>query len=360
MWKNNRVAQALGIEFPIVQGPFGGGISSVALASAVSNAGGLGSFGAHMLGPQQILETAADIRKHTQRPFALNLWVPKADELIAPTEAEFEAAVRRLAPYYESLGTALPKLSDYKMPRFEDQAAAILEARPAAFSFIYGIPSPEILAECRRRGIVTLGCATNVEEAKALEAAGVNIIVASGAEAGGHRASFLGDPLESPSISALVPQVADSVKVPVVAAGGIADGRGFLSALVLGASGVQVGTAFLACEESNASAAHREALRRESARYTALTRVFSGRYARGIKNTFMSEMRPFENEVPRYPLQNWLTGSIRSAAAKMGRAELMGLWAGQNAPLVRHNKASDVVRYLVEGAEAARSSIGRL
>lgn len=347
-----RVTERLKIKHPIIQGPFGGGLSSSKLAAAAANAGGLGSFGAHHLSAEAIKEIAADIRKLTTSPFALNLWIPVEGERSQRlSRAQFQVNVDRLKPYYQELGLPAPAFTEKFSPDFDEQVEALLEAKPNAFSFIYGVPAAEILKACRQRNIVTLGTATNVDEALALEEAGVDIIVASGSEAGGHRASFLRHPEESPAGSALVPQVVDRVKIPVVAAGGIADGRGVVSALAWGADGVQVGTAFLACEESNACPAHREALRNESARYTALTKVFSGRYARGVKNRFMVEMREHENELPPYPIHNWFTQPVRQAAAKAGKADLLALWSGQNAPLIRHAKAAELMRFLLEDTE---------
>lgn len=352
MWQRNRLSQLLGVTHPIVQGPFGGGISTVELTASVSNAGGLGSFGAHHLDGNGILEVARAIREKTSGPFGLNLWVPLGTEP-TPTEmaSRFARDLERLQPYYEALGLPLPTLPERFQPSYDEQILALLDARPAVFSFVYGIPTDDVLAECRHRGIVTLGTATNVYEAQALEAAGVDGIVVSGSEAGGHRASFLRPPEESPALGALLPQVADLVSVPLVAAGGIADGRGIVSALALGAEGVQVGTAFLACEESGASGAHRAALHSDAARATVQTRAFSGRLARGIRNRMLTELEGVQAELPPYPVQNWLTSPVRRAAAQANRSEFLGLWAGQNAPLARHRHASELVDFLVTDTE---------
>jgi nitronate monooxygenase len=343
MWNQTRVTQLLDLQVPIVQGPFGGGLSSARLAAAVSNAGGLGSFGAHHLPPAQIEALVRELRGLTDRPFALNLWVEQPE---APLPREvFDAAVTRLTPYYHALGLPLPTYPERFGQAYAEQVEALLEARPPVFSFVFGIPAPHILEACRARGIKTLGAATNVDEAIALAAAGVDAIVCSGSEAGGHRVSFLRPAEESPALSALVPQVADRVKTPLIAAGGIADGRTIVAALALGAEAVQVGTAFLNCVESNASDAHRAAIRAETSRYTLLTRAFSGRLARGIRNRFLDEVHT--SDVPGYPYQNWLTQPLR----KTGHPDFLALWAGQNAPLVRHDRAADVVRFLVEDTE---------
>jgi nitronate monooxygenase len=220
------------------------------------------------------------------------------------------------------------------------------------FSFVFGVPDAAILAECRTRGVVTMGTATTVAEAVALDDAGVDVVIASGFEAGGHRASFLA-PAESSLTGslALVPQVVDAVKAPVVAAGGIADGRGVAAALVLGAAGVQVGTAFLACEESNAAPAHREAVLAAKSGGTLLTRAFSGRLARGLRNRLADHLAPVKDPLP-YPVQGDLLAPLRREALARNRADLLSLWAGQAAPLVRHRRAQDVFAALLAGTDA--------
>ena len=233
----------------------------------------------------------------------------------------------------------------------------MLAARPAVFSFVYGIPAADVLRRCREFGILTLGAATTVREAMALEAAGVDLIVATGFEAGGHRVSFLAPAEESLTGSfALIPQVVDAVSVPVIAAGGIADGRGIAAAFALGAQAVQIGTAFLACAESNAGDLHRGKLFSPDAQHTGLTRVFSGRLARGIRNRFMDEMDAQQAALPPYPYQNWFTAQLKQAAIAQGRDDLMSLWAGQAAPLLRHRSARELLQALeaqMAGAQRA-------
>lgn len=352
MWTRTRVSEKIGLQFPIVQGAFGGGSSSVALASTVSEAGGLGSFGCHHLKGPQIVETANAIRAKTKKPFAINLWIPLAGESeLKLTAQEFAANVRRLQPYYDQLKIQPPAYTEKFSMTFDDQIAGLFEARPPVFSFVFGIPSKEILAECRRLGIVTMGTVTNIDEAIAMNDSDVDLIVASGSEAGGHRTSFLRPADESPATAALIPQVVDRVKKPVIVAGGIACGRGIVAAMAWGAEGVQVGSAFLACDESNASAAHRAALFSERTRATVLTNVFSGRLARGMKNRFLAEMRTIDRELPPYPIQNWFTGALRKAAAAQGETEMLALWAGQNSPQIRFKKANDLIRFLLEDTD---------
>jgi nitronate monooxygenase len=349
MWTQTEVARRLGLSAPIVQGPFGSGLSSIELVVAVSEAGLLGSFGVHHLSGAAIQDLAAAIRTRTARPFALNLWLPFADsEDPQLSDAQFAAARERLRPYFEELGVELPARPERFTPRYADQIEAVLEARPAAFSFIYGVPSPEVMRACHDRGILTVGTVTTPAEAQLLEQAGVGMIVASGFEAGGHRVSFLREPEESlTGTLALIPQVVDAVRVPVIAAGGIADGRGIAAALMLGAQGVQIGTAFLACEESGASPLHRDRLFNTGPTQTALTRVFTGRLARGLRNRFMDEMSDSRAPFAPYPVQAWLTAQLRATAMKRGRDDLLSLWSGQSAPLLRHRRARDLIASLL-------------
>jgi nitronate monooxygenase len=350
MWKSNALTKRLSLDVPIVQGPFGSGLSSVDLVAAVSNAGGLGSFGVHHLDATGIREVAAAIRARTDRPFALNLWIPLHDsEEPQIDDEQFASALTNLAPYFAELELPLPTRPSRFTPPFAEQLEAVLEAKPAVFSFVFGIPDARALERCRELNVLTIGAATTVDEAAALERGGVDAVVASGFEAGGHRISFLRSAEESlTGTLALIPQVVDAVRIPVVAAGGIADGRGVAAALCLGAQAAQIGTAFLACEESAAGDLHRSALRSPVARSTALTRAFTGRLARGIRNRFVDGTRSFENDVPQYPVQAWLTAHLKKAALARGRSDLMSLWSGQSAGLIRHHKAAALMSELIE------------
>jgi nitronate monooxygenase len=271
-WNRNRLTENLGIDYPLIQGPLGG-LSSQRLTAAVSNFGGLGSFGAHGLAPEAIKDVIAQIRSLTSKPFAMNLWVSMEDEGARTSgDSAFNRSLAPLAVHLAALGASRPAYKPYSPTRFEDQARVLLDANVPAFSFICGIPPREILDECRAKSIVTIGTATTLDEAAVLQDAGVNAIVASGFEAGGHRGSFLRSAEDSlTGTFSLVPQIVDIVDVPVIAAGGIGDARGVVAALALGADGVQLGTAFLACEESGASLVHREALLGQAAGHTAWT-----------------------------------------------------------------------------------------
>jgi nitronate monooxygenase len=336
LWAENRLTSRLGLQYPIIQGPLGG-LSSQRLTAAVSNYGGLGSFGAHSLKPEAIRNVIREIKGLTPKPFAMNLWVSMEDEgAFNSTEESFHRSLAPLREHIENVGGDKPSYSSYEPIRFEDQVQVLLDEGIFAFSFIYGIPSNQILDEFRRRGIALIGTATTVDEAIALEQAGVDVIAASGFEAGGHRGSFLQSSEDSlTGTMALVPQVVDAVKLPVVAAGGIGDARGIVAAFALGAEGVQMGTAFLACDESGASTLHREALLSGQARQTAFTRGFTGRLARGIRNRLLDEFSQKDVEILPYPLQRTLVRHLSIPAEKAGRSDLLPLWAGQSADLSR-------------------------
>ena len=358
-WNKTRVASRLRIEYPIIQGPLGG-LSTQRLAATVSNFGGLGSFGAHGLVPSAIKDVISEIRTLTSKPFAINLWVSMEDEGARTSGPEaFSRSLAPLAAHIQALGGTLPTYQPYVPVKFEDQARVLLDAKVPVFSFIVGIPPKEVLDECRTQGIVTIGAATTPDEAIALEQAGVDVIVASGFEAGGHRGSFLRSAEDSlAGTFSLVPQVADAVSVPVVAAGAIADARGIVAALALGAEGVQIGTAFLACEESGASALHRSAILGGAARRTALTKGFTGRLARGIQNQLLEELNRPGVEILPYPLQRALVKNLVTLAEKAAKPDLVQLWAGQSASLSRHTNATALLQALVSDVSSTIGSIG--
>jgi nitronate monooxygenase len=347
-WNKTRISSGLGIQYPIIQGPLGG-LSTQRLTATVSNFGGLGSFGAHGLSPSAIKDVIAEIRALTAKPFAINLWVSMEDEGARTSSSDaFARCLAPLAGHIRALGGALPTYKPYTPIKFEDQVRVVLDAKVPAFSFIYGIPPKEILDECRAQGILTIGAATTPDEAIVLEQAGVDVIAASGFEAGGHRGSFLRAADESlTGTFSLVPQVADAVSVPVAAAGGITDARGIVASFALGAEGVQIGTAFLACEESGAIAAHRQAILSGNARRTGLTRGFTGRLARGIHNQLLEELNRPGVEILPYPLQRSLVRNLSVLANKAAKPEFLPLWAGQSASLSRHNDAKALLQTLV-------------
>jgi len=348
-WNRNRLTERLGIDYPIIQGPLGG-LSSQRLTAAVSNFGGLGSFGALSLAPEEIKSVISQIRSLTSKPFAMNLWVSMEDDGARTSdEAAFNRSLAPLASYFAELNAPHPEYKPYSPIKFEDQARMLLDERVPIFSFIFGIPPKEILDECRAKGIVTIGTATTPDEAVALQNAGVEAIVASGFEAGGHRGSFLRAAEDSVTGTfSLIPRIVDVVDVPVIAAGGIDDARGVIAAFALGAEAAQMGTAFLSCEESGASRIHREALMQRKAEYTGLTKAFTGRLARVINNRLMSELNQKGAEILPYPLQRVLVRDLSIAAEAAGRADLLPLWAGQSANLSSCADVSVFLNSLVE------------
>lgn len=347
MWYDTPATQLLGIRFPIIQGPFGGGPSSVELVSTVSNAGGLGSYGMQSLEPGQMIEEARRIRLATDNPFAINLWIPSADETL-PNPDSVLAADRLLRPYFTELGNEVPPAPERFIPDPNEQMEAMLTIRPPVFSFVFGIPPAGILEACKALGILTMGTATTVQEARALEAAGVDCIVASGFEAGGHKGSFL-EPAHASltGIFSLIPQIADQVAIPVIAAGGIADARGVAAALALGAHGLQIGTAFLACKESAASPGHRKALREHQSMATTLTKAFTGRLARSLCNRMTADMDQRDSRLAPYPAQAWYMGQLARAGLSQGRDDFSSLSAGQSVSLIRHDSAQALMEAII-------------
>jgi nitronate monooxygenase len=352
------LVERLGIEHPIIQAPMAGGGSTPELAAAVCEAGALGFIGAAYLTPSQIREAAAAVRSRTSRPFGINLFAP-----VTPPDSSSSNSERALAllqRFHQELAIDPPVLPTLGTDPFHEQFAAVLEAKPAVFSFTFGIPPEAALAAAKSRGIFVMGAATTVEEAVQLEHAGVDAVVAQGSEAGAHRGTFATS-FEQAMVGtiALVPQVVDAVKLPIVASGGIMDGRGIAAALALGASAVQMGTAFLTSHEAGISEAHKDAILSAREDQTRITRAFSGRPARGIVNRFMREVDAERDAILPYPLQNALTRPLRNAAAKRGRSEFLSLWAGQGLRLARRLPAAELVSRLVNEAEAAVRRIAR-
>lgn len=344
---------------PIIQAPMAGGATTPELVAAVSNAGGMGSLAGVMLPPERLREEIQKIRTLTDRPFNVNLFVLKP---VPVAQAELEAAMERLQPIRAELGLPPGKVPAKFSEDFEAQLEVLLEEKPPVVSFHFDLlPAPQV-ERLHQAGCKVIGTATNVAEAIAWQEAGADYITAQGAEAGGHRGTFIG-PFEHAMTGtlALLPQVVEAVKVPVLAAGGIMDGRGIAAALILGASAVQMGTAFLTCPEAGIHPLYKEALLQTQGDPTVVTRTFSGRPARGLRNAFIERMQPYEALVPPYPIQNALTAEIRQAAAKAGRLEFMSLWAGQAASLCRSLPAAVLVETLVrETQQALRQMKGAL
>ncbi len=336
----------LGIELPIIQAPMAG-VQASALAIAVSNAGGLGSLPCAMLTMEAMRKELEALRAGTSRPYNVNFFCHKPPQPSAEREKAWRAA---LAPYFREMAIdpeAIP-VGPGRAP-FNAEAAEILaEFKPAVVSFHFGLPSEELLARVRAFGARIMSSATTVEEARWLESQGVDAIIAQGAEAGGHRGMFLTEDLATQvGTLALVPQIARAVRVPVIAAGGIADAKSVAAAMALGAAGVQVGTAYLLCPEATTSAVHRAALKSEAARHTALTNVFTGRPARGIVNRVIRELGPMSTAVPAFPLAAAAMAPLRAKAEARGNGDFSPLWAGENATGCREVPAAQLTRELL-------------
>lgn len=350
MWYNTKASALLGIKYPILQGPFGGNLSSVELTAAVSNAGGLGGYGAYTMSPQEIYEADRQIKAATNKPYNLNLWVSDSD--MHPdgiTDEQYNKAKEVFKPYFDEVGIPLPEKPASFQSRFENQLEVILDVRPKVFSFMFGVPSADVLEQCRKLGIVTVGAATTLDEAMFLENSGVDMIIASGFEAGGHRPSFLASAESSlTGTFVLLQLIREKVKIPVIAAGGIANGKGVAAALALGASAAQIGTAFLACDESNALPIHKQMLFSEAAKYTTLSRAYTGRLGRGIISRIAKEIIGKETNVLPFPLQTTFISPLRKAALDQQKWDMILFWGGQIAPILKHTKADELMRSLIE------------
>jgi nitronate monooxygenase len=344
-----RLQDLLGVDLPIIQAPMAG-VQGSALAAAVADAGALGSLACALLDVEAMRAELAAIRARTRRPFNVNFFCHAPPEADARRESAWRAA---LAPYFAEFGidpNALPA-GPKRSPFDEDAAAALADFEPAVVSFHFGLPAPELVARVRGWGAKVLSSATTVDEARWLEARGVDAIIAQGSEAGGHRGMFLSDDLATQvGTLALVPQIAAAVKVPVIAAGGIADARGVAAAMALGAAGVQVGTAYLLCPEATTSAVHRAALKSGAARVTALTNVFTGRPARAIVNRLVRELGPISAAAPAFPGAAAPIAPLRAAAERQGDGDFSPLWAGQNVSGCRETAAAEITRALADGA----------
>jgi nitronate monooxygenase len=337
----------IGIALPVIQAPMAG-VQGSALAIAVSNAGGLGSLPCAMLTLDQIRAEVTAIRSATSRPFNLNFFCHTPPVPDAAREATWRAA---LLPYFEELGLDPAAISTGpgRAPFTSEAALLVEELRPPVVSFHFGLPPDELMVRVKSVGKFVLSSATTVEEAVWLEAHGADAVIAQGVEAGGHRGMFLTDDISMQTgTMALVPQIVDAVKVPVIAAGGIADARGVQAALDLGAAAVQIGTAYLMCPEATTSKVHRSALRSAGSRHTVLTRVFSGRPARGIVNRIIQELGYMNEAAPEFPLASLALAPLRAKAESMGLDDFSPLWSGENASGCEEIPAGELTRRMAE------------
>jgi nitronate monooxygenase len=350
MFPSTALTKLLGIDWPLIQAPMAGA-ATPAMISAVCDAGALGSLPAAYMSPAAMRGLASEVRARTTRPFNLNLFVAPRP---APDPAQIARALEWLRPMREALGMPAATVPEKFGEDFDQQFEALLDIRPAVASFTFGLLDARHVAALKQRDIAIVGTATTVDEARAWEATGAHAIAAQGAEAGAHRGTFLTS-FEAGMVGtmALVPQVVDAVNIPVIAAGGIMDGRGIAAALMLGASGVQLGTAFLTCPESGISDAWKQALHKARDDQTLVSRVYSGRHARGIVNEFMQKLTPRQDDIPPFPIQNALTSPIRQTAGKANRPEFQSLFAGQAASMSRGLPAAELVATLMRETSAA-------
>ncbi|KYD07059.1 Enoyl-[acyl-carrier-protein] reductase [Heyndrickxia sporothermodurans] len=354
MFHNNWI-ETLHIDYPIIQAPMAGGITTPELVAAVSNAGGLGMIGAGYLNAEQTRKIIREVKSLTSNPFGINLFVPEKN---AVDEVEILKMNTHLQKYREELNLPMemPTISNNSV--FEEQVRIIIEEGVPICTFTFGLPTEPIVKQLKEANIFLMGTATTVKEAQYGEKAGMDVIVAQGSEAGGHRGTFLED-TESSMIGliSLIPQVVDQVNIPVIAGGGIMDERGIMAARCLGAQGVQMGTAFLTCVESGAHELHKEAILKASEEEIVVTAAFSGKNARGINNRFIKEMSVYEGDIPSYPVQNSLTKDIRKAAGEQNNPNFMSLWSGQSPRLSKNKTVSELIQGLVDGYNRIKGTI---
>ena len=354
MWPDRRLLALCKTEFPIILAPMAG-VMDAELVIAAAEGGALGSLPCAMLSVEKAREQVNIIRQRVSAPINMNFFCHKAVEADPQREAAWK---RRLEPYYRELGLdpAAPVTAANRAPFDAAMCALVEELKPEIVSFHFGLPERSLLARVKAAGAIVLGSATIVREAIWLEENGADAIIAQGAEAGGHRGMFLTDAIaEQPGTFALVPQVVDAVRVPVIAAGGIADGRGIAAAFALGAAGVQIGSAYLRCPESRVSALARTALAQARDDATVITNVMTGRPARGVVNRTMRELGPVSPEAPAFPHAATALAPLKAAAEKLGRVDFTNLWAGQAMRMGREMPAAELTRALA-GAALARLS----
>ncbi|MBF0675257.1 nitronate monooxygenase [Pseudomonas sp.] len=344
----------LGTELPIIQAPMAGAQHHT-LAAAVCNAGGLGSLPAAMLSAEALDTQLRELRSLTDRPFNVNFFAHQNPAVDSVREQAWHALLAPFLAEFEVDPASIPS-GPGRQP-FSAAMAEVLEAhRPAVVSFHFGLPEPELLQRVKATGAKILSSATTLEEGLWLQEHGVDAVIAQGLEAGGHRGMFLSEDLSTQlGTFALVPQLVDALQVPVIASGGIADARGVAAAMALGASGVQVGTAYLLCPETTISALHRAALQSEATRHTVLTTLFSGRPARGIVNRLIRTLGAMPQGIPLFPLAGNAIGPLRAAAEKRGLGDCSPLWSGQNASACQAAPAADITRRLAQGLPASRA-----
>ncbi|WP_257350744.1 NAD(P)H-dependent flavin oxidoreductase [Pseudalkalibacillus decolorationis] len=353
----NTLTKMLGIEYPIIQAGMAGGVTTAALVSEVSNAGGLGMIGAGYMKPEQLRELIQETKKRTDKPFAVNLFINEEEPIL--TNEEVNEARRILKPIQQELDTAEELVLGH-LPKMEEQIEVLLKEKVEIMSFTFGIPNEQTIHRLKHQDVLLIGTATTVDEAILNDKAGMDAVVVQGFEAGGHRGTFEQSFDEGMiGTMALVPQVVDHVHIPVIAAGGIMDGRGIVASMALGARGVQMGSAFLTCQESGGNPLHKKATLERKETETIITRSFSGKPARGFQNRFTEMMKDHETNVPEYPVQNYLTNSIRQRAKEAGNAEFMSLWSGQGTRLSENLTVANFMKKLLTEVNETASNLFR-
>ncbi|MEL0538500.1 nitronate monooxygenase [Staphylococcus debuckii] len=349
MWSDTKVSEQLGIKYPIIQAGMAGN-TTPELVAHVSESGGLGTIGAGYFSLERLASEIDAVKALTSQPFAVNLFVPNQQRML-PAQVDLMNAW--LSPYRRALNLEEPVINLSQTQLLEAQIDLLIEKQVPVASFTFGIPDEKLIRKMHNHHIVVMGTATSIAEAAANEKAGMDMIVVQGSEAGGHRGSFLKEKGEYPMVGSisLIPQTADAVSIPVIAAGGIMEGRGVLASLILGASGVQMGTAFLTSQESGADVAYKQAILNSTDTSTVLTNAFSGKMARGIRNDFINYLSEFNGEVPGYPIQNQLTSAIRKASTAQHNDKLMSLWSGQTPKLATSRSARDIITTIVQQIE---------
>ena len=356
---NNEITELLQIEYPIIQAPMAGGVTTSKLVATVSNYGGLGTIGAGYMSPTQICKQIKEIRQLTTNPFGVNLFVPNE---FSASENEIKLANHFLQPIRDQLSLEtdsleLPKFNN-TVETFNEQIRVMIEEKVPVCSFTFGVPSKEVITELKQHNIILMGTATTVREAVEIEDIGMDVIIVQGSEAGGHRGNFINGFQESlVGLMSLIPQVVDHVSIPVIAAGGIMDGRGLMASICLGAKGAQMGTAFLTCIESGAHKVHKKAILSADEDQTVLTRTFSGKWARGIKNKFILEMQEHEMSLPDFPFQNTLTQDIRKASTSQNNQDFMSLWSGQSPRLAKSQTVETLMKNIITEAKNINKDI---
>ena len=358
MWPDRRLLDLVKTEFPIVQAPMAG-VMDADLVIAAAQGGALGSLPCAMISAEKAREQVNIIRQRVSAPVNMNFFCHKPVDADPAGEAGWKA---RLGAYYREFGLdpAAPVNAANRAPFDAALCAVVEELKPEVVSFHFGLPSPDLVRRVKATGAIVMSSATTVKEAIWVEENGADVVIAQGAEAGGHRGMFLTDSIAGqPGTFALVPQVVDAVKVPVIAAGGIADGRGIAAALALGAAGVQIGTAYLRCPESKVTAPARAALAQATDESTVITNVMTGRPARGVANRVMREVGPISPDAPAFPHAATALGPLKAAAEKLGRVDFTNLWAGQAVRMGREMPAAEMTRALAGAALARMSQMAR-